>query len=168
MQGQTELEQTDFARQREVARVFLMASRGGDFHALLAVLDPDVINRLDAVAAPPRGLEIRGATSFSSRGQFSRLAFINGAIGIVVAPQGRLQLVLLLTIADDKISALEIVADPTRLATFDIRVLEIAERWAAHFHQTETLTFSRPRSKSVRRFVARGQRPSRSGTRWLA
>ena len=133
--GQSELEQTDFARQREVAQAFLLASRGGDFEALLAVLDPDVVNRVDAVAAPPRGLEMRGAhnvaraaTRFSSRGQFSRLALINGAIGIVVAPQGRLQLVLLLTVTGDKISALEIVAEPTRLATLDIRVIEIAER----------------------------------------
>ena len=134
-QGQSELESTDFARQREVAQAFLIASRGGDFEALLAVLDPDVVNRVDAVAAPPRGLEMRGAqsvaraaTSFSARGQFSRLALIDGAIGIVVAPRGRLQLALLLTVTGDKISQMEIVAAPTRLATLDIRVIEVAQR----------------------------------------
>ena len=135
VRGQSEIEQADFARQREVAQAFLAASRGGDFEALLKVLDPDVVNRVDAFAAPPRGLEVRGAynvaraaTSFKERGQFSRLALIDGVIGIVVAPQGRLQMVLLLTVSGDKISAIEIVAAPTRLATLDIRVLEIVER----------------------------------------
>ena len=130
VRGQSELELTDLARQREVAQAFLLASRGGDFEALLAVLDPDVINRVDAVAAPPRGLEIRGArnvaraaASFSARGQFSRLALIDGAIGIVVAPQGHLMLAMELTFAGDKISQMEIVAEPARLARLELAVL---------------------------------------------
>ena len=130
VQGQSELAQPDFARQRAVAQAFLAASRGGDFEALLAVLDPDVVNRVDAVAAPPSGLEIRGArnvaraaASFSARGQFSRLMLIDGKIGIVVAPQGRLMLAMELTFADDKISQMEIVAEPARLARLELAVL---------------------------------------------
>ena len=130
VQGQTDLAEADFARGHEVAQAFLTASRGGDFEALLSVLDPDVVNRVDAFAAPPRGLEMRGArnvaraaTSFSSRGQFSRLALLDGKIGIIVAPRGRLQIALLLTMSGDKISAIEIVADPARLARLELAVI---------------------------------------------
>ena len=130
VQGQTELSDPDFARGREVAQAFLVASRGGDFEALLAVLDPDVVNRVDAFAAPPRGLEIRGAqnvaraaTSFSARGQVSRLALLDGKVGIIVAPRGRLMLALALTIAGDKVTAIEVIADPARLARLDLAVI---------------------------------------------
>ena len=135
VQGQTELSDPDFARGHEVAQAFLTASRGGDFEALLAVLDPDVVNRVDAFAAPPHGIEIRGAqnvaraaASFSARGQVSRLALLDGKVGIVVAPRGRLQIALLLTMSGDKISAIEIVADPARLARLELAVIDNSTR----------------------------------------
>jgi RNA polymerase sigma factor (sigma-70 family) len=122
----------DFARRRAVAEAFFQASRDGDFEGLLKVLDPDVVNRVDAFSAPPQGREIRGAiavakaaSGYSRRTQGRELALINGEIGIIVAPQGRLQIALLLTISDDKISAMEIISNPERLAQLDIRVLDV-------------------------------------------
>lgn len=120
----------DFERRREVAQAFLQASRDGDFDGLLAVLDPEVLHRVDAFAAPPRGRETRGvttlaraATSFSRRGQVSQLALLDGEIGIIVAPLGRLQVALHLTMNGDKISIIEVITDPARLAQLDIGLL---------------------------------------------
>lgn len=120
----------DLTRQREVATAFLAASRGGDFEALLALLDPDVVLRADAGAAPPKGSEVRGANavagrakSFSQRAPASHLALVNGQVGIVVAPRGRLLLVLALTIADEKIVGIEVIADAVRLGRLDLAVL---------------------------------------------
>ena len=99
---------TDLARQRHVADAFLAATRGGDLKALLAVLDPDVVRRAALPAGPA---ELRGAQGvaeetrvFSRRARFARLALVDGTVGIVVAPRGRLRLAIGLTIKDDKIA----------------------------------------------------------------
>ena len=135
---------TDFARRRAVAEAFLQASRDGDFAGLLAVLDPDVVNRVDAFSAPPHGLEMRGATkvakaasSFSQRNPWRGLALVNGEIGVIVAPRGRLQIALLLTISDDKISAMQIISDPARLAQLDVQVLAEAARAKERTHENQ-------------------------------
>ena len=119
------------ARQREVVEAFLAASRGGDFEALLAVLDPDVTLQADEAAAPPgMARQVRGAAvvarqglTFSRRAQFGRLALVNGAVGIILAPHGRLSIALSLTIVDGKITQMNVVADPERLAQLDLAVL---------------------------------------------
>lgn len=120
----------DFIRQREVATAFLAASRGGDFNALLAVLDPEVVLRADAGAAPPSGSEVHGASavagrakSFSERAPSSQLALVNGHVGIVVAPRGRLLLVLALTITRGKIVEIDVIADAARLHQLDLAIL---------------------------------------------
>lgn len=120
----------DLARGREVAQAFLTASRGGDFEALLRVLDPDVVLRADDRAAPPHGIEIRGARAVvagarnsAQNAPFSHLALVDGRVGIVVAPRGRLRLVLAFTLAENKIAGIEIIADPTRLGQLDLAVL---------------------------------------------
>ena len=106
------------ARQREVVGAFLAASRNGDFDGLLAVLDPQVVFRADLTArlAGPRQ-EVRGAAEvaklFSGRAQAARIAMVNGEIGIVVAPRGRLLLVLLPTVENGRI--LDVVGGVDRL-----------------------------------------------------
>ena len=121
----------ELTRERKVVEAFLAASRDGDFDALLAVLDPDVVLRADRAAAPPDGREVRGvsgvarqALAYSRRARFSRAALVNGSVGVVVAPGGRLLLVLALKFEHGKIVEIDVVADPTALAHMDLAVLE--------------------------------------------
>jgi RNA polymerase sigma factor (sigma-70 family) len=122
----------DLARQRQVASAFLAASRGGDLSALVALLDPDVTLTTDAVAAPSgkpvllrgAGKVARGALASSGRAGHSGLALVDGAVGIVFAPAGRLQVVLALTVsAARRITAIEVIADPDRLRRLRLAVL---------------------------------------------
>ena len=115
-------------RQREVVDAFLAASRGGDFAALLAVLDPDVVLRADRAAVQLGGVsELRGAeavaANFKGKAQLARPVLVDGALGVVVAPQGRLLLVLNLTFAGDRIASIDVVADPDRLEALDLSTL---------------------------------------------
>jgi RNA polymerase sigma-70 factor (ECF subfamily) len=121
---------TDRTRQRQVADVFLAATRGGDITALLAVLDPSVVRRADRAALPAGPAELRGAQAvaketrvFSRRARFAQLALVDGTVGIVVAPRGRLLLAIGLTIKDDKIAEIDVIADPPRLRQLDLAVL---------------------------------------------
>ena len=132
VRGTQDQADADFARRYAVAQAFFRASRDGDFEGLLAVLDPDVVNRVDAFAAPPLGLEIRGAdkvaraaSGFSRRYQWRSLALVNGEIGVIVAPQGQLQVALVLTIAGEKISAMQVISAPAQLAQLDVRALDV-------------------------------------------
>jgi len=122
---------TELARQREVVAAFLAAARRGDFEALLAVLDPDVELRADR-AAVPAGVpsEVTGAAAvagqasvFSRRARFARLALVNGAVGVIVAPRGRLFAVLSPTVVGGRITKIDVVADPERLRELDLAVL---------------------------------------------
>jgi RNA polymerase sigma factor (sigma-70 family) len=118
----------DRARQRLVVEAFLAASRAGDFQALLALLDPQVVARADAAAtgtAAPR--VVRGAAAvagqalgFARRARFARLALVDGAVGLVVTPPGRPSLVLRFTIRGGRIAAIDVLADPERLAGLDL------------------------------------------------
>jgi RNA polymerase sigma factor (sigma-70 family) len=119
-------------RNRHVVEAFLAAARSGDFDALLAVLDPDVVRRADPVALPA-GAEtvIRGARAvaaaartFSDSTRFAQLAVIDGSVGIVVAPRGQLRVALSLTIRNDKITEIDVIADPRRLDRLDLAILE--------------------------------------------
>ena len=120
LRGDTQMPRAALARQREVVGAFLAASRNGDFDGLLAVLDPQVVFRADLTArlAGPRQ-EVRGAAEvaklFSGRAQAARIAMVNGEIGIVVAPRGRLLLVLLPTVENGRIVALDVVGGVDRL-----------------------------------------------------
>ncbi len=121
----------DLARQREVAAAFLAASRGGDFAALIAVLDSDVILRGDAVASPSgkpltlRGAEVvaRGAFAAGGRAESSQLVLVDGSVGILFAPAGQLQVVLALTISGSQISEIDVIADPGRLRRLALTLL---------------------------------------------
>jgi RNA polymerase sigma-70 factor (ECF subfamily) len=132
IQGTAPVSGVRLARQREVADAFLAASRGGDLGALLAVLDPEVVLRADAAAVPSgvpmtiRGAEAvaRGARAASVRSAYSGVALVNGTPGIVMAPHGRLVLVLAFTIPDGKISQIDVIADPDRLEGLELAVLD--------------------------------------------
>jgi RNA polymerase sigma factor (sigma-70 family) len=113
-----------------MVEAFLAASRKGDFDALLALLDPDVVLRADAdpLAGRP-AKEIRGARAvvgqalgYPERQRFSRVALINGEPGLIVAPRGRLLLVLRFTVKDDKITGIDVVVDRERLRQLDLAV----------------------------------------------
>jgi RNA polymerase sigma-70 factor (ECF subfamily) len=119
------------ARQRQVAEAFLAASRGGDLAGLIAVLDPDVVLTSDAAAVPGgvartiRGAQAvaRGARVAAERSRYGRVALVNGAPGLVMAPGGRLVVALAFTFSEDKITGIDVIADPERLAVLDIAVL---------------------------------------------
>jgi RNA polymerase sigma factor (sigma-70 family) len=120
----------DLTRQREVVDAFLAAARDGDFDALVAVLDPDVVLRSDRAALPasaPR--EVRGAPAVArralvGRARAARPALVDGAVGVVVAPRGRLLMVLDFTIRSGKIVEIDAVADPERLNQLDLALLD--------------------------------------------
>jgi RNA polymerase sigma factor (sigma-70 family) len=118
----------DIARQREVVDAFLAAARGGDFEALLALLDPDVVLRVDP-AGPFR--EVQGARAVAEQAfSFSRLAamarpvLVNGAPGFVVVRDGSPFAVAGVTVAGDKVVEIDILADPERLRALDLGVLD--------------------------------------------
>jgi RNA polymerase sigma factor (sigma-70 family) len=122
----------DLARQREVASAFLAATRGGDLQALVAVLDADVTLTGDGFTTPAgrptamRGVAAvsRGAVMASARAEHSQLALLDGNVGIVYAPAGRLQLALMFTVSERRtIASIDIVADPDRLRRLTIAVL---------------------------------------------
>lgn len=119
----------DLTYQREVVDAFLTASRAGNFDALLAVLDPDVVFRHDLTAVPAgASREVHGALAvarqFSGRAQGARSALVNGAVGVVVARHGRLGLVLNLTVTRGKIVEINVIADPARLRQLDLGVFD--------------------------------------------
>jgi RNA polymerase sigma-70 factor (ECF subfamily) len=127
--GAPKVPEADLSRQREVVGAFLSAARRGDFEALMAVLDPDVVARADEhVPRRDPGLTLRGAeivAKAASRGGAGggALALIDGVVGAVVAPLGRLLMVLRFTISDGKIVEIEGIADPARLRRLEIAAL---------------------------------------------
>jgi ketosteroid isomerase-like protein len=132
VQGEAHVPDADLATQREVVDAFLAASRDGDFDTLLAVLDPDVVLRIDG-GALRAGLsrEVRGARAvaeqtltFSRLFPFVRPALVNGAAGVVVAPRGRPFSVMGFTIRGGKIVEIDILADPARLSRLDVSVFD--------------------------------------------
>jgi RNA polymerase sigma-70 factor, ECF subfamily len=127
--GSAKTSEADVASHRKVVDAFLAAARSGDMAGLLAVLDPDVVLRADRAAVRLGGVaELSGAAAvaanFKGKAQQARSALVDGALGVVVAPQGRLLLVLNLTFADDRIAAIEVVADRGRLEALDLSTLQ--------------------------------------------
>ncbi len=118
----------DLARQRQIVDAFFAASRDGDFDALVAVLDPDVELRIDGgVLREEASLALRGApavaghaATYSKLYPFVRPALVNGAAGAVVAPRGRLFSVMAFTVTNGKITQIDALLDPDRLARLDL------------------------------------------------
>jgi RNA polymerase sigma-70 factor (ECF subfamily) len=111
---------------------FIKALRGGDFDGLVAVLDPDAVVRVDEFGARPgepreiHGAQnwVRGAIAFARAARFMRTALVNGQVGLVLAPHGRLTRALSFTIEHGKITEVDVVADPARLRRLDLAALD--------------------------------------------
>jgi ABC-type hemin transport system substrate-binding protein len=119
----------DLARQRAVVDAFLAAARGGDFQALLAVLDPDVVLRSDQAAVQVgASRELHGAAAvadtFAGRARTARPALIDGAAGLVWAPGGVPRVVFGFRISHGRIVAIDVVADPERLSRLEVALLD--------------------------------------------
>jgi RNA polymerase sigma-70 factor (ECF subfamily) len=121
----------DLDGQRQVVDAFLAAARGGDFDALVAVLDPEVVLRADAGAISRLSREIQGAETVASQALvFSRLdlelhpALVNGVAGVVSTKDGRPFSVMACAVRDGKIVEMDILADPERLEALDLAMLE--------------------------------------------
>ena len=120
VEAETTVPDPDLGRQREVVGAFMEASREGNFEGLVAVLDPDVVLRADMALGASR--HVRGADAVAGQARmyheldrFSRPALVNGAAGIVVASDERTYAVMGFTVADGKVVAIDILADPARL-----------------------------------------------------
>lgn len=129
VQGERAVPDPDLGRQRAVVDAFLAAAREGDFDALVAVLDPDVVLRGDFGGGMTH--EVRGAEAVASQAKaYSRLdlvihpALVNGAVGTVTTRDGRPFSVGAVTVRDGKIVEMDFLADPERLAQLDLTVLD--------------------------------------------
>lgn len=132
VRGEEIFRASELQTQRSVVDAFLAALRAGDFAGLLAVLDPDVVVRLDSAAGAPgapreiRGAEnwARGAVAFSHMARSVQPAIVDGTVGLVFVTKGRLTRALTFTIANGKISEAQIIAEPERLQQLDVAVLD--------------------------------------------
>jgi RNA polymerase sigma factor (sigma-70 family) len=121
------------ADQRRVVEAFLAAARGGDLGALLAVLAPDVVRRADPEVLPPGAAALlRGARAVAGetavlgrRSRYAALVLVDGAVGAVVAPRGRLVLALRFQVAAGRVTAYEVVAAPWRLRALRLTLLPV-------------------------------------------
>jgi RNA polymerase sigma-70 factor (ECF subfamily) len=132
IQGAPAVPTTSLTEQRRVADAFLAAIRAGDIEGLIAVLDPDVVVRIDGAAARPGApREIHGARNWAKGAiAFSqqlagdiRPMLVNGEVGLVWAPRGHLLRVLRFSIADGRIATVDVIAEPTRLNELEVAVL---------------------------------------------
>ncbi|WP_052744332.1 sigma factor-like helix-turn-helix DNA-binding protein [Streptomyces odonnellii] len=140
VRGTPEAPAAELARHRRTVDAFLAASRSGDLAAILAVLAPDAVRRADPAALPPgaptqaRGARAvaQGVLAFGHRAHSAEPALVNGHVGAIVAPSGRLVLALTFTFAPmeegegegEKIAGYEVIATPSRLKGLDLAVLD--------------------------------------------
>jgi RNA polymerase sigma-70 factor (ECF subfamily) len=122
----------DHGRQRRAVEAYLAAVRSGDFDALVELLAPDVVINADAAASPSRlAVTLRGAEQVAHaavasavRAPFARVALVDGRVALVVAPRGRLRLVLAFTVDGDQITHIDVVAEPARLRALEVAVVD--------------------------------------------
>src|SRR5262245_5259840 len=119
----------DRAAEQEVVEAFLAAARDGDFDALVAVLDPDIVERADTGSGTI--VEVRGAENVARRamavsqvGLVARPALVNGAAGWVSLLDGEVYAIGALTLRNGRITAMDILLDPARLARLDLTVFD--------------------------------------------
>ncbi|WP_433143627.1 sigma-70 family RNA polymerase sigma factor [Actinomadura nitritigenes] len=124
VQGAPSVPAADLARQREVVSAFLAASRSGDMDALLAVLAPDAFRRAEGAAEVRGARRIAGETLANpARARNARLALVDGAVGVVVAPRGRLAAVLQVAVEDGRIAGFTVISAPARLHRLRLALL---------------------------------------------
>ncbi|RLU86848.1 RNA polymerase subunit sigma-70 [Streptomyces griseocarneus] len=132
VRGTAAVPAAELARQRRVVDAFLAAARSGDMDAILAVLAPDAVRRADAAAVPPGTATeacgarrvAEGVAVFGRRARYAEAALVDGAVGVVVAPYGRLLFALAFTVEGDRVAAYEVLADPARLQRLELAVLD--------------------------------------------
>ena len=129
LQGVSSPPREDRGRERAVIEAFLAASRGGDFAALLTLLDPDVVLRADPVAVRMGALvEVRGAQAvaetFKGRAQVAQAALLGGSVGAVWFAGGVPRVAFAFTIVEGRIKAVDLLADPERLQALNITALQ--------------------------------------------
>jgi RNA polymerase sigma-70 factor (ECF subfamily) len=131
VRGVAQAPSASLSQEREVIGAFLKALRAGDVEGLLAVLDPDLVVRVDGAAArggapqEVRGAEnwARGAVAYARFIRSAIVCLVDGAVGAVLAPDGRLARVLRFAMKDGKIAQIEVLADPARLDALHLAVL---------------------------------------------
>jgi RNA polymerase sigma factor (sigma-70 family) len=131
VRGATPEPDSDLTAQREVVEAFMAAARDGDFEALVACLDPDVVLRADAGAMPGLTREIRGAREVASGAMsFSRLdlqmqpVLVNGVAGVISLRNGKVFSVAAFTVRNGTVVEMDILADPARLSQLDLTMLD--------------------------------------------
>jgi len=123
VRGAAPVPDVDLTRQRELVNAFLAAARGGDFDALVAVLDPDVVFRVDAGTTPQAREPVTGAAAVAetvlARGRrfapLAQHAIVNGAAGLIVGPRDNPRAVIGFTVVGGRIVALDLILDRTKL-----------------------------------------------------
>jgi RNA polymerase sigma factor (sigma-70 family) len=127
VQGADRISSSNLSRQREVVDAFLAAARQGDFEALVAVLDPDVVLRADGAGAPGplvgAAAVASGASQFAARARAAQPAIVNGAVGLIVAARGRLLVAMSFGFSDRGIATVEVVTDQERLRDVEVSML---------------------------------------------
>ncbi|HEY3482365.1 MAG TPA: sigma-70 family RNA polymerase sigma factor [Streptomyces sp.] len=132
VQGGAPTSEPNVTLRRTAVEAFLAAARDGDFDALVAVLDPDVITRSDAPGRPGVATLVRGATTvakgavtFGAFARASRPALVNGGLGVVMAPGTEDFRALVFTVGEDgRIVEIDIISDPARLSTLEVAELD--------------------------------------------
>ncbi|SBT66450.1 RNA polymerase, sigma subunit, ECF family [Micromonospora sediminicola] len=128
VRGQAPAPDPDLARQRAVVDAFLTAARDGDFDALIAVLHPDVVLRSDGGTARARHTTVltgapavaAQATTFGRLSPYARPVLVNGAAGVLVSAGGRTLSVMAFTVVAGRVAAVDVIADPRRLAALGL------------------------------------------------
>lgn len=123
--------EVDLQWHRSVVESFLAAARGRDIAGLLAVLAPDAVRHADAAGLPAGApLEVRGAEAIveetlmlARNARYADVVLVDGAVGLVVAPRGRVSLVLAFVVKDGRIAEYSVIADPRRLERLELGVL---------------------------------------------
>ncbi|MET9464370.1 sigma-70 family RNA polymerase sigma factor [Streptomyces sp. NPDC006544] len=131
VRGRAPVPDADLSRQREAVSAFFSATRDGDFDALVALLHPDVVLRSDGgVARARQSVVLAGAGTVASQASLYRSlapfvvpALVNGAAGVVCVVEGRLMSVMAFTVTGGRIVAIDVIADPDRLKTYDLSAL---------------------------------------------
>jgi RNA polymerase sigma-70 factor (ECF subfamily) len=129
VQGTASAPEVDLVRQHEVVDAFLVAAREGDFDALLALLDPDVVLRPDAVTVRMRGLRAtQGASEVASvlsgGAGAACVALVEGVAGLAWAPGGQIRGVATFTIVDGRIMEIDVIGDHERLQQLDVVLVD--------------------------------------------
>jgi RNA polymerase sigma-70 factor (ECF subfamily) len=133
IRGADTIPDADPAGQQEIVAAFLAAARDGDFDALVAVLDPDIVERVDTGSGTL--VEVRGAENVARRamavsqlGLVGRPALVNGAAGWISLLDGEVYAIAALTFRNGRITAMDILFDPARLARLDLSAFDSERR----------------------------------------